>query len=58
MTDLAEATTDIGEAKSTTLEENASPGVSGAGAPKIEPEVKEPASLRDTIADEGKKERS
>jgi len=49
MTELAE-----GESNSTVLEENVPAGVSGGGEPKLEPE--EPTSLRDTLADELKKD--
>ncbi len=49
MTELAEA-----ESNSTVLEENVPAGVSGGGEPKIEAE--EPTSLRDTLADELKKD--
>lgn len=52
MTELAD--TSVIETDSTKLEENVSPGVSGAGAPKLAPE--EPTSLRDTLADELKKD--
>ncbi|GMM93114.1 hypothetical protein [Qipengyuania sp. MTN3-11] len=58
MTDLAAS--EAPDTRSTTLDPNAAPGVSGGGAPKTletedEPK-KEPASLRDVIADEAKKD--
>lgn len=58
MTDLAAS--EAPDTKSTTLDPSATPGVSGGGAPQTleteEEPKKEPASLRDVIAEETKKD--